>query len=325
MKALMSSAVRSVITGLCACMLSLGFNASSVVAQSAQDQMHQQRDQQQQQQTNDYYNRILPEQQRQQQQNSEGHSVPAAFPFVSVAWHVGAKDVFVATRNANEASNIEEALEACEQIMGSGCQLAATVRDGSIAIARDVTTNLWWGEGPDNASARRDAMRKCSSQSSGCSPISVFNAHDRLRMNSGASSVYIPTDLSRLRYRYAAMATTPIRDGDDRRRDYWISTGYLTQSEADAAALQSCVAALGGECFVTRRVTDGVIGLFRSGPRSPVEASNENIRALRQSVRSHCASHGFDVCEEVAILDATGQSSGTRGQITPRVQLVSIN
>ncbi|WP_181243850.1 DUF4189 domain-containing protein [Chamaesiphon polymorphus] len=96
--------------------------------------------------------------------------------YIAVAWHPEASDVWATWNHWTREKSQQAALTACTQVMGSGCTIAVSGWNGSVAIARDKRNLLWygWGNKPDNA--RTNLLTVCKDKNEDCKIAHVFTA-----------------------------------------------------------------------------------------------------------------------------------------------------
>ncbi len=93
---------------------------------------------------------------------------------VAVAWHANTDSVWATWGHRKAAAAEAVVLNACNATMGSGCTIAHSAFNSSIAIGRDKTGALWSSWGATEEEARAKLKKSCQDDNEECTVLNVY-------------------------------------------------------------------------------------------------------------------------------------------------------
>ncbi len=251
--------------------------------------------------------------------------------YVAVAWHNNADDVWAIWNHRSEAKAKESALNACNQVMGSGCTIAVSSGNSTVAIARRQNGQIWYATESSPKKARKLVMKSCEEAKSDCKLLHTFTAEPLVQPanftpeqqafleNNPAfdfSKNYFPSSVKRLTAPFS-----PEPKADTSRGFFaiaWlggkqaipfsnlvVASGFPTIKDAETAALERCQAQSKQTCISANDVDDQknpMFGIYLNN-RNHVQLYNHTTaEAIEKVAVAECSKLGL-TCQKVGIFD----------------------
>jgi Domain of unknown function (DUF4189) len=280
-----------------------------------------------------------------QQQNDPGPapdpgpSIPTMYAnsYIAVAWHNNADDVWAIWNHRAEAKAKESALNACNQVMGSGCTIAGSSWNTSVAIARRQNGQIWYATESTPKKAQNLVMKSCEDANNDCKLLHTFTAEPLVQPANFTpvqqeflitnpafdfSKKYFPSTVKRLAPE--PLATGPLSPGPqaDTSRGFFaiawlkgkqeipfgnlvVASGFPTIQDAEKAALERCQAQSQQPCISSNDVDDQknpMFGIYLNS-RNHVQLYNHTTaEAIEKAAEAECSKLGL-TCKKVGIFD----------------------
>jgi Domain of unknown function (DUF4189) len=237
-------------------------------------------------------------------------SAPARVPYLGVAYHRDASDVWVAAQYPSGDAAMDAAQEACQAFMRDRCGATWQGPSGYIGVARAPNGDMIIIPDDTRGKVQRRIAESCKSTVLDCPMIGMFTARDRFRLLSalvGGGNVRGPSDISTVRRLYAAASWVRGADYDG---TAWVASGYTRPEAAQEAALNLCRTkkANNPACEIVTSTGHGVlIGYSYSGGSGFLGELSE-VRA-REAMTKSCKQSKFENCTVREVFDA--RRSGT--------------
>jgi Domain of unknown function (DUF4189) len=263
-----------------------------------------------------------------------GPRVPTMYAnsYVAVAWHNNADDVWAIWNHRTEAKAKQSALNACNQVMGSGCTIAVSSWNTSVAIARRQNGQIWYATESSPKKARKLVMKSCEEAKNDCKLLHTFTAEPLIQPANFTpeqqefletnpvfdySKKYFPSNVKRI-------ATEPVSTGPqaDTSRGFlaiawtglspqaWpnlvVASGYPTVKEAEKVAIARCQAESKQTCSSFGVVDDRTNPMFAAyiyGKNQAYWYSNTTEKNLEKDAEQHCR-EGNVTCQKIGVFDA---------------------
>ncbi len=223
-----------------------------------------------------------------------GPSAPAETHAVFV-WHPDAADVWV-EGNYTSANNpgTNNALNACNKVMGGGCSKGEGWWNSSMAIIRDRNgffRNSWMGgDGADH----RQVLADCSAkQLLPCEVFATIKASTN-RRSPGASA----------RKYYAASAWVVGGAEDGYNSKLYVASGYRKADEATAAAIKACADATSRPCEFNSITGNGYIQAYRMNGSDDSSTAENSPQRAKEAAQANCKKLKATSCELQAQFDS---------------------
>jgi hypothetical protein len=226
--------------------------------------------------------------------------------YAAVAMHVDANDVWAITDILNEQEGHEIILARCAAVMGPGCQVTMSVRNGSIAVGRDQRGILWndWGETPKKA--EKKMIANCAVEGGRCKKVHSFQATPGFVFEGvppvDLSKSYSPNPAA-IRNIYGATAWIDGKYEGAEATMIWVSTGKTTLVSAENDAVEQCQKATKAKCSNGARSVNGFFGIAydsEGGTRVSTDLSKKEAEA---AVRRNCKKDKKK-CSNIQTVDA---------------------
>ncbi len=206
----------------------------------------------------------------------------------AMVWHRDAADVWV-DGNYSGPNNVAKgnALEACNTVMGGGCEVASTWSNSSMTVLRDKAGSFyaaWNGEG---GVERKRVMADCSSKQ--LLPCEVFaTIKSSARRHSPGANV-------RKYFAASAWVVGAVTDGYNGK--LYVASGYRNADAATAAAIRACHDATSRPCEYNALTGNGFIQAYTlNGGDDAATAENSGKRA-QEAARANCRRMKATACE----------------------------
>jgi Domain of unknown function (DUF4189) len=251
--------------------------------------------------------------------------------YVAVAWHNNADDVWAVWNHRSEAKAKEAALNACNQVMGSGCTIAVSTWNTTVAIARRQNGQLWFATESSPKKARKSVMKSCEESQNDCKLLHTFTAEPLIQPANFTpeqqeilitnpafdfSKKYLPSNVKRLTETYS-----PGPKADTSRGFFaiaWLggqqevplsnlvmASGFPTVKEAEKAALDRCQAQSKQTCLSLTDVDDQknpMFGIYLNSRNIMQIYNNSTSEAIEKVAADECNKSGL-TCQKVGIFD----------------------
>lgn len=200
-----------------------------------------------------------------------------------MVWHPDVGDAWLFGAALSEDAAKRNALAACTAAMGSGCEVAVAFTEGSVAVARNSSGDLYYAREENANKATSRVLDDCGAkQIMPCVLIVTFNSsgHDH------------NPNLTRYRKSYV-VATW---DAGDDAQSLYVASGFPDLDSARSRALAACQAALNGKaCAVANWVGNGFMLPYlvgADGRAVSVESTVERaeLRASKVCNQQHASS-----------------------------------
>lgn len=218
-----------------------------------------------------------------QQGQSQGYMPQMKLPdtYMTVVIHPDTSEFWATTGYGSDERARQDALQACTQTMGEGCQVAAAWTNFSqIAVIADAAGNLFVEGAHTGGNAEKNARKTCEKFSSGCRTAAVVD-------NQVIPHQTFPSGPLQRRP-FAAIARpkgTPPEKWDD---TAWLSSGQIGFKAAEDAVLSQCRHDSGMECELRVSVGNGKIARVADDTGHILWLNVSNPDALAKQVRTNC-------------------------------------
>jgi hypothetical protein len=238
------------------------------------------------------------------QQAPQGYMPQIKLPdtYMAVIIHPDTSKFWSATGYGSNEAATKDALQACTEVMGEGCEVAAAWSNFSqIAVVEDAASNLYVEGERTGGRAEKNARKTCEKYSSGCHTLAVVD-------NSVIPKQAFPTG-SPERRPFAAIARpkgTPPEKWDD---TAWLTSGQAGFKAAEDAVLSQCRRDTGAECELRVSVGNGQIARVADDTGRVLWLNISNPAALAKQVRTNCPKDHD--CRVIDTFDAHAQRTAT--------------
>jgi hypothetical protein len=213
---------------------------------------------------------LVEQQQQRAPQRQQGPMVFSRTMYAAVAWHSDANDVWAVADFDDENEAKEAVMAGCTLVMGKGCAVGLTVRNGSIAIGRDNVGGIWAGKGAKPKMAEQQMQKACAANAGRCKIMHSYTAKETYVFTDEAEmklrKIYFP-GLNNIRNVYGSAAWSEANSPSANVTDYgnkiWVSGGKPTLEAAHAAAISACEAATKAKCKTANYSINGFIAIAR--------------------------------------------------------------
>jgi hypothetical protein len=258
-----------------------------------------------------------------------GPRIPTMYAnsYVAVAWHNNADDVWAIWNHRSEAKAKEAALNACNQAMGSGCTIAVSSWNTSVAIARRQNGQLWYATESSPKKARKSVMKSCEENKEDCKLLHTFTTEPLIQPANFTpeqqeilvtnpafdfSKNYFPRNIKRLSTEpqadtsrgFLAIAWTrfPLQAWPN----LVVASGYPTVKEAEKVAIERCQTESKQTCFSFGAIDDRTYSMFAAyvyGKDQVYWYSNMTEESLEKDAEKHCR-EGNVTCQKIGVFDS---------------------
>ncbi|WP_447758669.1 DUF4189 domain-containing protein [Sphingopyxis fribergensis] len=213
----------------------------------------------------------------------------------ALVWHAEAADVWV-DGNYTGPNNIAEssALEACNKVMGGGCESTGTWSNSSITVIRDKAGYFYRGWNGEGGAERKQVMADCSAKQ--LLPCEVFATigSSTNRRSPGASA--------RKFFAASAWVTGGAADGYDGK--IYVASGYRSADAASAAAIKACSDATSLACETNALTGNGFIQAYRVNASDDSATVETSAKRAQEAARANCKKQKATSCTLQALFDS---------------------
>lgn len=221
---------------------------------------------------------------------------PKARPdsYAAIGWHPDAADIWVAGNYVNTNNLAEQnAVEACNTVMGGGCTSAIEWQNASITIVRDHNGDFYRSEAGTSEAGPKNIMEECSAKQT--LPCEVFATIP-------STTTSRSPDASVHKYYAAAVWASDDAKGYDGK--IYIASGYGGFDAAATAATKACSGAASRSCKIAAWSGNGFIQVFRhDGPKDNVTSETSFERA-QEAAWAVCKEQNSATCDMQAQFDS---------------------
>jgi hypothetical protein len=213
----------------------------------------------------------------------------------TLVWHVDAADVWV-DGNYTGANNPSEAnaLAACAEVMGGGCESIGSWWNSSMTIIRDKAGFFYKGWAGEGGAERKRALADCSSKQ--LLPCEVFAT---IR---GSTNQRFPGPGVRKLYVASAWVAGGASDGYNAK--LYVASGYRSADDATNAAIKACSDATSRPCESNALSGNGFIQAYRMDGNND-SATNENTaKRAKEAAQANCKKQKAKSCDLQALFDS---------------------
>jgi hypothetical protein len=192
-----------------------------------------------------------------------GQSAPSGPPqqwidaHIAVAGHDDANSTWTAAGYRYASTAVEEALNACNAAMSSGCKIYMQSYNGSVITLRDNYGGLWWSSDATLSKAKRAAFKNCESKGYTCEEAGWTKSQAWLE-NIGGPALdnpkIFPPGHNDFRKSYAAVAW--VTDKEKWTQKVWITARQATAEAAKQEVLSACNNDSGTTCTLVLTLSD---------------------------------------------------------------------
>jgi hypothetical protein len=209
--------------------------------------------------------------------------------YLAVAGHDEANNVWTAAGYRYSSIAATDALQACNNAMGSGCKIYMESYNGSVVTLRDSLGGLWWSTNETLDKARRSAFNNCESKGHSCVEVGWTTSTAWLEDVGGPRrdqpKVFAPNNKD-FRKSYAAAAW--VTDKEKWTQKVWFSGKHPTAEAANEAVLSACNKDSGTVCALAHTVSDTAIYIGVDEARGIRVGSAVNVEASAQKIKDDC-------------------------------------
>ncbi|QER40030.1 DUF4189 domain-containing protein [Acinetobacter suaedae] len=219
---------------------------------------------------------------------SSHYYVPNKY-YAGAARHPDVMDIWVLTASGDARDLRQRAVDACNAVMGGGCDDGGWWTDATMTVLRTASGGLYFAGGWDPSESRR-VHELCNSQQP--LPCEVVGKYNNYRNHTPVRSAH---------KHYAAVARI---DGKDYGDKLYIASGFTSLHAAQSAAMVKCQQASGSKpCGMGVWVANGVLHIYQSQSHfsSMVESSPQRAE---QAMKQYCITQQFKNCQTQAQYDS---------------------
>jgi Domain of unknown function (DUF4189) len=214
--------------------------------------------------------------------------------YAAIAWHPDAADIWVEGNyvNINNLA-LQNALDACNTVMGSGCTLAIEWRNASVTVVRDNKGDFYRSEAGTSEAEPNNIIEECSAKQT--LPCEVF-------ANIPSTTVRRSPDASA--HKYFAVAVWASEDAKVYDGKIYISSGHRSFDAANTEATKACSGAASRSCKIAAWSGNGFIQVFRhDGPKDNA-TSETSLERAQEAARAVCKAQNSASCDMQAHFDS---------------------
>lgn len=215
--------------------------------------------------------------------------------YAALAWHAEAADVWV-DGNYTGPNNMSEdnALAACNAVMGSGCLATGTWSNSSMAIIRDRNGYFYKGWNGEGGAERKQVMADCSAKQ--LLPCEIFAT-----IGSGTNRRF-PGARARKLFAASAWVTGGASDGYNSR--LYVASGYRSADDATAAAIKACSDATSRPCESNALTGNGFIQAYRMNGSDDSATAETSSKRAKDAAQVNCKKLKSTACALQAQFDS---------------------
>jgi len=212
--------------------------------------------------------------------------------FSAAAWHKDSSDAWIAAGFLGPERARRAALNACNQVMGGGCAIAAENVNGTIVISRGVTGNLYASSGPGKGKTEKQARDYCQSQNDQCSMINiVWSKPGYAPVGSSVAEnakIYGPREHQRKLYGAVVGLNAAQVPAGSWHTGMWVASGFASADEARAKALADCKRDSPNGCEVVLALPDVYVAFASSPDRATYYSTGPSPEIAEGRVAAQC-------------------------------------
>ncbi len=214
---------------------------------------------------------------------------------IAVVLHPKSSDVWATWNQRSDDKAQQSALKACNQVMGSGCMVASSGYNGSIAVGYSPDKRVWvgWGQAPGDA--RTEVERYCAQGQQKCEIKHIFSgvswtedARQPGVFEIDRAENYFP-GLPGQGQKHVMLAWPKVAPKALPWRSLaWLSSGQQITAIAEQRLLDKCKQESGNECKVIIASPNGVIYRYFDTSEGVVWSDAGSRQAAEAAMKSRC-------------------------------------